>query len=86
MPLILLDDVGAGGVGGDLDTRGFAIGMEAIALPILNLGLFFALNLPDLRRVSSLFDNTVGWSAHFYSCMNFKVNRTAHRSGIDVYN
>ena len=28
MPLILLDDVGAGGVGGDLDTRGFGIGMR----------------------------------------------------------
>ena len=54
MPLILLDDVGAGGVVGDLDTRGFGIGIEAIAAPILDLGFFFALTLPDFRRVSNL--------------------------------
>ena len=54
MPLILLDDVGAGGVVGDLDTRGFGIGIEAIAAPILDLGFFFALTLPDLSRVSNL--------------------------------
>ena len=54
MPLILLDDVGAGGVVGDLDTRGFGIGIEAIAPPILDLGFFFALTLPDFSRVSNL--------------------------------
>ena len=54
MPLILLDDVGAGGVGGDLAARGFGIGIEAIAAPILDLGFFFALTLPDFRRVSNL--------------------------------
>ena len=37
MPLILLDDVGAGGVVGDLRARGFGIGIEAIAAPILDL-------------------------------------------------
>ena len=46
MPLILLDDVGAGGVVGDLAARGFGIGIEAIAPPILDLGFFFALTLP----------------------------------------
>ena len=86
MPLILLDDVGAGDADGDFAARGFGIGIEAIAPPILDLGFFFALTLPDVRRVSSLSDNTAGWSAHLYSRMNFKVNRTAHRSGIDVYN
>ena len=45
MPLILLDDVGAGGVGGDFGARGFGIGIEAIAAPILDLGFFFALTL-----------------------------------------
>ena len=54
MPLILLDDVGAGGVVGDLRARGFGIGIEAIAPPILDLGFFFALTLPDFRRVSNL--------------------------------
>jgi hypothetical protein len=54
MPQILLDDVGAGGVGGDLGALGFGIGTEAIAEPILDLGFFFALTLPDFRRVSSL--------------------------------
>ena len=62
MPLTLLDEDededededGAGGVGGDLDTRGFGIGIEAIAPPILDLGFFFALTLPDFRRVSNL--------------------------------
>ncbi len=54
MPLILLDDVGAGGVVGDLRARGFGIGIEAIAPPILDLGFFFAFTLPDFRRVSNL--------------------------------
>ena len=54
MPLILLDDVGAGGVGGNLGALGFGIGIEAIAPPILDLGFFFALTLPDVRRVSNL--------------------------------
>ena len=54
MPLMLLDDVGAGGVVGDLRARGFGIGIEAIAAPILDLGFFFALILPDLSRVSNL--------------------------------
>ena len=54
MPLILLDDVGAGGVGGDLGALGFGIGIEAIAPPILDLGFFFALTLPDFSRVSNL--------------------------------
>ena len=54
MPLILLDDVGAGGVGGDLGALGFGIGIEAIAPPILDLGLFFAFTLPDFSRVSNL--------------------------------
>ena len=54
MPLILRDDVGAEGVVGDLGALGFGIGIEAIAPPILDLGLFFALALPDFRRVSNL--------------------------------
>ena len=54
MPLILLDDVGAEGVGGDSGALGFGIGIEAIAAPILDLGFFFALTLPDLSRVSNL--------------------------------
>ena len=37
MPLILLDDVGAGGVGGDLGALGFGIGIEAIAALCLNI-------------------------------------------------
>ena len=53
MPMILLDDVGAGDVVGDLTARGFEIGIEAIAKPILGLGFFFVLTLPDLSRVSS---------------------------------
>ena len=54
MPLILLDDVGAGDADGDFAARGFGIGIEAIAAPILDLGFFFALILPDLSRVSNL--------------------------------
>ena len=54
MPLILLDDVGAGDADGDFAARGFGIGIEAIAPPILDLGLFFALTLPDFSRVSNL--------------------------------
>ena len=60
MPLILLDDVGAGGVGGDLGALGFGIGIEAIAPPILDLGFFFALTLPDFRRVSNLLAKKLG--------------------------
>ena len=54
MPLILLDDVGAGDADGDFAARGFGIGIEAIAPPILDLGFFFAFTLPDFSRVSNL--------------------------------
>ena len=54
MPLMLLDNVGAGDADGDFAARGFGIGIEAIAAPILDLGFFFALILPDLSRVSNL--------------------------------
>ena len=66
MPLILLDDGGAGGVGGDLDTRGFGIGIEAIAPPILDLGLFFALTLLNLRRLS-------GWLCQRQRCSAWDI-------------
>ncbi len=45
MPLILLDEDGAGDATGDLGALGFGIGVEAIAEPILDLGFLCSLML-----------------------------------------